>query len=364
LIIDSHLDLAWNALSWNRDLTESVQQIRDREKLMRDDDARGHCTTSLPELRRAGVAVCVGTILVRAKRQVQPENGHRRIDLDVATQDIAYAHGQGQLAYYRQLESRGEIRFITNRQQLKSHWMAWQGASTAERAASPVGLVLAMEGADPIVSPAQAQSWYRDGLRAVGLAHYGPSHHAVGTGDSGPLTHKGVELLRELEKLGVILDLTHSSDPSFWQAVELFHGPVMASHNNCRALVPGDRQFSDEQLKLIIDRGGVIGAALDAWMLKPGFVIGKTSAAEVPLTSVIDHIDHVCHLAGNARHAAIGSDLDGGFGTEQCPAGLETISDLQKLAGLLRDRGYTDADIDLIFYGNWLRFLMTALPES
>jgi membrane dipeptidase len=307
--------------------------------------------------------VCLGTILVRAKRQVQPEHGHRRIDLDVGTQDIAFAHGQGQLAYYRMLEARGEIRFIKNQQQLQSHWTRWQSASGAERATLPVGLILAMEGADPIVSPAQAESWWNDGLRVVGLAHYGPSHYAVGTGDSGPLTPAGIELVRQLQRLGMILDLTHSSDPSFWQAVELFHGPVMASHNNCRALVPGDRQFADEQLKLLIERGGVIGAALDAWMLKPGFVIGKTAGAEVPLESVIDHIDHICQLAGNARHAAIGSDLDGGFGTEQCPAGFETIADLQKIARLLRDRGYSEADIDLIFWGNWLRFLLAALPQ-
>ncbi|HWB54318.1 MAG TPA: membrane dipeptidase [Tepidisphaeraceae bacterium] len=363
LIIDSHLDLAWNALSWNRDLTRSVAEIRANESWMRDDDARGHCTTSLPELRRAGVAVCLGTVLVRAKSHVQPETGHRRIDLDVANQQIAYAHGQGQLAYYRLLNDAGEIQLIRDRTGLQKHWAHWKESDAAERGSLPVGVVLAMEGADPIVSPSQAEQWWRDGLRCVGLAHYGKSCYAVGTGDSGPLTAAGIELLREFERLGMILDLTHASDPSFFQAAELFHGPIMASHNNCRDLVPGDRQFSDEQIQLIVQRQGVIGCALDAWMLKPNFVIGQTSGSEVLLSNLIDHIDHICQLAGNCHHVAIGSDLDGGFGTEQTPNGLETIADLQKLGDLLMDRGYDDKDINCIFHGNWLRFLSMSLPD-
>jgi membrane dipeptidase len=184
----------------------------------------------------------------------------------------------------------------------------------------------------------------------------------VGTGDSGPLTAKGIELLKEFGRLGMILDATHSSDPSFYQALDLFAGPVMASHNNCRALVPGDRQFSDEQIKLLIQRDAVIGAAFDAWMLQPGFVIGKTEGNVVPLAAVADHIDHICQLAGNTNHVAIGTDLDGGFGTEQSPGGLETIADLQKLDGIFAQRGYTPADIDGIFHGNWLKFFSKNLP--
>lgn len=362
LIIDAHLDLAFNALSWNRDLTEPVAQIRARESGMIDDDARGRCTTSLPELRRAGVAVCLGTILARAKREVQPSAGHRRIDLDFATQDIACAIGHGQLAYYRLLAERGEIRFIRTWAELDAHWSQWQEAENRSRL--PIGLILAMEGADPIVEPRQAEQWWDEGLRSVGLAHYGKSHYAVGTGDAGPLTPKGVELLKTFRRLRIILDLTHSSDPSFFEAIDRFDGAIMASHNNCRALVAGDRQFSDEQVRLLVERGGVIGAALDAWMLAPGFVIGRTSGESVPLSTVVDHIDHVCQIAGNARHAAIGSDLDGGFGTEQCPAGLETIADLHKLADLLAARGYSDTDIDGIFNGNWLRLFRASLPAG
>jgi membrane dipeptidase len=251
---------------------------------------------------------------------------------------------------------------LTNRRHLRSHWSRWQEAG-GQTQSIPVGLILAMEGADPIVSPKQVEWWWEKGLRSVGLAHYGKSYYGVGTGDSGPLTQKGIELLKEFDRLGMILDATHSSDPSFYQAMELFHGPVMASHNNCRALVPGDRQFSDEQIRLLVERDAVIGVAFDSWMLYPGFVIGQTHGSAASLTAVADHIDHICQLAGSAKHIALGTDLDGGFGTEQSPAGLETIADLQKVDGILAERGYSSADINDIFHGNWLRFFLAALPE-
>src|SRR3954452_12745692 len=109
------------------------------------------------------------------------------------------------------------------------------------------------------------------GLRCVGLAHYGPSAYAVGTGATGPLTDAGRDLLRALELLGMIVDLTHCAEPGFFEVLDGFDGPVLASHNACRALVPGDRQFSDEQIRRLVARGAVIGAPLDAWMLHPGW---------------------------------------------------------------------------------------------
>lgn len=362
LMIDSHLDLAWNALSFNRDQTETVDEINAREQAMVDYPSRGRATSSLPEFRRAGMAVCCATILVRAKRHVQPPQGHRRHDLDFGTQSIAYSMAQGQLAYYRLLEQQGWMKMIGTRAELDAHWKKWESATPSERLQLPIGNILQMEGADPIVEPAQAEAWYRDGLRSVTLSHYGKSHYSVGTGDNGPLTPRGVELLKELERLGVVLDLTHMSDQSFFQALEIFSGPVMASHNNCRALVPADRQFSDEQIKLLVERKAVIGVALDAWMLRPGWIIGKTLPDGLTLASVVDQIDHICQLAGNAEHVAIGSDLDGGFGTEQTPSDLKTYSDLHKLESLMAARGYSAADIDQFFFGNWLRFFRRVLP--
>jgi membrane dipeptidase len=359
LIFDSHLDLSWNALSYNRDQTETLDQINRREAGMDPAGGRGHATTSLPEMRSGRVAVCLGTLLARAKRHVQPAAGHRRTDLDFGTQSIAYAIAQGQLAYYRLLEREGQMRMIGTARELNDHWQRWQQDPTGTL---PIGNILAMEGADPIVDPSQVEAWFADGLRSVMPSHYGKSHYSVGTGDNGPLTERGVELLKEFERVGMILDMTHLSDQSFFQALECYHGPVMASHNNCRALVPADRQFSDEQLKLLIQRGAVIGVVCDAWMLWSGWQIGTSRHDGLTMSALVDHIDHICQLAGNTEHAAIGSDLDGGYGTEQTPSDLKTIADLQKLAPLLAARGYQSADIDNIFHDNWLRYFRRWLP--
>jgi membrane dipeptidase len=186
----------------------------------------------------------------------------------------------------------------------------------------------------------------------------------MGTGGDGPLTARGRELLQEFERLGMVLDLVHTADTAFAQALDIYSRPVFISHGNCRSLVPHDRQISDEQIQQVAARGGVIGAVLDAWMLAPDYRRDDPNRPETKLIHVADHIDHVCQVAGNARHSAIGSDLDGGFGTEQSPTGLDTIADLQKLAGILSGRGYGDADIDGIFHGNWLRFFRETLPGA
>jgi membrane dipeptidase len=162
-----------------------------------------------------------------------------------------------------------------------------------------------------------------------------------------------------MERLGIILDATHLCDDSFREALDHFRGPVWASHSNCRALVPHNRQFTDEQIRELISRDAVIGAVFDAWMLVPGWQRGETTpeSAGVTLDTVVDHIDHVCQLAGNARHCSIGTDLDGAFGQEQCPSDVRTIADLARLPAALSARGYSEADIGLIVRGNTLRFL-------
>ena len=160
----------------------------------------------------------------------------------------------------------------------------------------------------------------------------------------------------------MILDATHLCDDAFWDAMDLFNGHVWASHNNCRALVNHNRQFSDEQIKILIERDAVVGAALDAWMLVPNWKRGTSTPENMDcsLEKVIDNIDHICQLAGNTSHVGIGSDLDGAFGKEQCPYDLETIEDLNKIPSLLIQRGYSNSDIENIMHGNWLRFLWKA----
>ena len=348
LLIDAHLDLAMNALEWNRNLDLEVAEIRAAEAEM-EQKGRGNGTTTLPEMRRGEVFLSVVTVISRTARPNSPSAG-------TACQEISYAKAQGQLAYYRILESQGKTRLIVDAAGLDEHVKAWSpGGDDA-----PLGFILSMEGADPIAWPEQVHSWYADGLRQISLSHYGVSAYAHGTGTEGGLVGQGKSLLREMEKIGIVLDLTHLADQAFWEALDCFGGRVLASHNNCRLLVPGGRQFTDEQIQAVIDRDGVIGAALDAWLLYPDWIKGETGPEVLTLGSVADHIDHVCQLAGDSRHAAIGSDLDGGYGTEQTPGDLDTIADLQKLVDLLRQRGYADADVEEIFSGNWRRFFRDA----
>ena len=358
LIVDAHLDLSMNALQWNRDLLQSVYTIRTSEQRT-PGKGRALGTVALPEMRVGRIALSFATLIARSTGRPVPY-----IDYPSPTQSYAMAHGQ--LAYYRALEQDGHIRIITDKAGLESHmaeWFYWETHEPADDT-PPLGFVISMEGADPILDPNQLEAWREVGLRLIGPTHYGPGRYAGGTGTELGLTDLGPPLLREMDRLGILLDLTHCSDQAFWEALEHYTGPVLASHNNCRALVPHQRQFSDEQLRVIIERDGVIGVAFDSWMLEPGWVVGQSSNQDVTMERVVDHIDHICQLAGNAQHAAIGTDLDGGYGREQSPCDLDTISDLQKLNKLLANRGYEPEEIAAILHGNWVRLLSQAWEEA
>lgn len=352
LFADAHLDLAMNALEWNRDLSAPIEEIRRREQGLTDKPDRGQGTISFAEMRRGRIGLCVATLIARYVAPGNPLPGWH-------SQEQAWAMTQGQRAWYRAMEERGELTPVTGRESLDGSLARWTDEAAGE---APIGYVLSLEGADSIRTPGHLERAWRDGLRAIGPAHYGPGVYANGTSASGGIGARGRELLRGMERLGFILDATHLCDESFRDALDLFRGPVWASHSNCRALVPHGRQFADDQLRELIARGAVIGAAFDAWMLVPGWVRGTSTpaAAGVTLETVANHIDHVCQLAGNARHAAIGSDLDGAFGREQCPADVETIADLPRLSGILERRGYTAEDITAIAHGNVVRFLRDA----
>jgi membrane dipeptidase len=352
LIFDAHLDLAMNALEWNRDLTRPIEEIRAREGNLTDKPDRRNSTVSFQEMRRGGIGLCVATQIARF---VAPDNALPGWH----SQEQAWAMTQGQLAWYREMEQRGELTQITDRSTLQRHLDRWNSDTAAEK---PIGYVLSLEGADSIVSMAHLERAYSAGLRAVGPAHYGPGVYAQGTNASGGITRRGGDLLAEMDRLGMILDVTHLCDESFRDALDRFKGPVWASHSNCRTLVPHNRQFADNQIRELISRGAIIGAVFDAWMLVPGWVRGTSTpeSAGVSLQTVVDHIDHVCQIAGNARHVGIGSDLDGAFGREQCPADVRTIAALSNLPSVLRARGYSDDDVTNIAHGNFLRFLQNA----
>ena len=371
-IIDAHLDLSMNALEWNRDLTLPVPSIRQREKNLTDKPDRAKGTVSLPELRKGNIGLVVATQIARYVAPDNPLPGWH-------SPQQAWAQTQGQLAWYKAMEAAGEMRMIKDLPSLEAHladWLETPGQSTAAGAPAgaalatsaaapakkPIGYILSLEGADSIIAPHYLEKAYAYGLRALGPAHYGPGRYANGTDATGGLHPLGKELLQEMARLNIILDATHLCDDAFWEAMDLFGGAVWASHNNCRALVDHNRQFSDEMIKVLIEKGAVIGGALDAWMMVPGWVRGQSTpeGMQCNLEKMLDHLDHICQIAGNSLHVGMGTDLDGAFGKEQSPYDLETIADLQKVPALLAKRGYSPADIENIMHGNWLRFLRKA----
>ena len=370
-IFDAHLDLAMNALEWNRDLTRPIKEIRQREARLKDKPDRGNGTVCLPEMRRGGIGLCVGTMIGRYVKKANPLPGWH-------SPEQAWAQTQGQLAWYRAMEEKGEMVQIRDNKGLKKHLRLWNKAASDNRGPRgrrgdsrvltntatklPIGYILSLEGADSIVTLKHLERSHANGLRAIGPAHYGPGTYAQGTDATGGIGPRGRELLAEMERLNIILDATHLCDESFREALDHFDGPVWASHSNCRALVPHNRQFTDDQIKELISRGAVIGAAFDAWMIVPGWIRGRTTPtqAKLRMERIVDHIDHICQIAGNARHSGLGTDLDGAFGREQTVSDLGTIADLAHFGGVLTSRGYSKSDVEGILHANFIRFLQTA----
>lgn len=349
LILDSHLDLAFSALQINRDLTQPAATVRTHDPVAIM-ESFGSCTVTFPELRRGKIGIVCGTVMSR----LDPDDRWTRTGM--YNQAQCHAVGRGHLAYYQALEYQGLLRFIRTVEDLDATIEAWR-QPTAD---TPFGLVLAMESADPILGPDQVPEWHKLGLRMVSISHYGTSTYSHGTGTEGGLLPPAKPLLDALKEAGIIIDMTHLTDQAHWEVLELYDGPVCASHHNCRALTPGQRQLTDEMIRSIAERGGVIGAAFDAWMLDPDWqrkVPPYEQLTKATLKTAADHIDHISQLLGTSRHCGIGTDLDGGFGTEQAPRDLNTIADLQKLHSIFQERGYSEEDIAGIFSGNWIRLL-------
>ncbi|WP_128543991.1 dipeptidase [Larkinella soli] len=355
-LIDAHLDIALNAIEWNRDYRLSAHQIRESESGMTDKIDRGRGTVSLPDLRRGQIGLVVATQIARFNQTNDnlPGAGWN-------SPHQAWAVTQAQLAWYQAMEADGQMVQIQDAAGLENHVRLWLDASVSD-AEKPVGYILSLEGADSLIDLSYLEKAYGYGLRALGPAHYSTGRYAPGTGLSGPLTPLGRELVKEMDRLGIILDVTHLTDEGFSEALSLYHGPVWASHHNCRTLVPHQRQLADDQIRQLVERGAVIGGCFDAWMMKPGFTQRKSNPADFGITieTIVDHYDHICQMTGNSLHIAVGSDLDGTYGTEQSPTDLDTIADLQKLQDILTTRGYSAEDIENIFYKNWLRFLRNA----
>jgi membrane dipeptidase len=370
LVFDGDYPMAL-AVASNRDLTRPIDEVRKAPPIAGGSPHWSDAQTmaSLPEMRLGRVAAALVKIVVDQWRQgsIMP-NGPR-------SDDLAYARGMGQAAYYRILETRGEAKILRTRGDVAAHVRSWEQAKDTSRL--PVGFVLGMEGSDPVLWPDQLPEWYALGLRVISIGHYGPARYGggTGTGVNEGLYENGPALLKKMDGLHMVLDVTHTSDRCVREALGIFTGPILASHQNCRALVPGERQHPDDILKAVIERGGVIGTSMDTWMLtdkvekdwsgrKPMKRTDYFTREDVTLEDAANHIDYVNQLSGDSLHSAIGGDTDGQGGAEGAPADVDTVADYLKLVPILERRGYKLPDIENIMYRNWQRFFEKWLPAA
>jgi membrane dipeptidase len=363
LIIDLHLDLAWDALFWNRDLTLSAHEVRQQEAndvpLMAEDFDTGLCSVTFPEMRNGHVGIMLSTIMSR----VQPrEKGWRD---GVRTQEQAMAIGRGHLAYYQAMARRGDIKPVRNLDDLDEAVACWQQPSQT----SPIYHILSMESADPIADPDDVEFWWNAGLRVVGPAHFGDNTYIHGTGTVGGLKPPAKALYKAMREAGMILDITHMADQAVKESFDLWDGPVMASHCTCRAIVKGQRHLDDWMIRELIDRGGIIGMVFFQFFIDPEVVWENLPSRRewVPkygMEGLIPHIEHIADLAGGSTdNVAIGTDMDGGFGAEGTPTDVDTIADLQGFPSVLTGAGYSENDSHGILHGNALRLFREAWRE-
>ena len=354
LIVDAHQDLAYNAVTLGRDYRRSALETRAREKSERAQAENGNCMIGLPELLAGRVAIVFGTIFTMPAHRAM-----FRRDIVYGDAQTAHTQGMAQLdVYHRWADEESQIALVGSLADLDAVLATWQTrASPAD--ARQVGIVPLIEGADPIREPAELELWVERGVRIVGPSWAG-SRYAGGTGEPGPLTDLGHELLALMPELGVGLDLSHMAERAALQALERFEGVLMASHSNPQALVPGDRHLSDALIRGIAEREGVIGIVPFNMFLRAGWRPGDRKE-QVTLTDVVRAIDYVCQRVGNADHVALGTDFDGGFGSESTPAEIDTVADLSKIATALDEHGFERDHVAAIMGGNWLRLLRRLL---
>jgi len=355
LIIDAHEDLAFNVLTDGRNYLESAYAIRALEAGTSIADTSGTCMLGLPEWLQAHVAVIFATLtaIPRSRAQVGEPS--------YAVIEAAYQQAIAQLNIYRHwAATHPQMALITHQHHLDRVLMSWATPASPSPDQRQVGLVLLIENADLIRTVDEVGFWYAQGVRVIGPAWH-TNRYTASTNDSGPLTELGRQLLAEMERFGMILDISHMADEACLEALERYTGPVIATHSNPRRMVPIQRLLSDQVIAGLIARGGVIGIMPLNWALDPAW--RQKTKAEIHVDAVVDAIDIVCQLAGNAQHVGIGSDFDGGQGAETAPAELNTIADLPVIADSLRARGYPEDAIVDIMGENWQRVLRQHLPR-
>lgn len=362
-LVDAHLDMAWNMLTFGRDYTRSVLETRRLEAGTSAPEHNGDTLLGWSEFQRGRVGLVFGTLFASPERRRLGEWDR----LCYASPDEAHQIYRRQLEAYHRLVERHPAKYnlIQTQTELASHLAAWQAASDElEIPELPVGLVILMENAEGVRTPAELEQWWQGGVRIIGPAWAG-TRFCGGTREPGGLTAEGYALLQGMAEHGFALDLSHMDEAAVYQALDAYPGAVIASHSTARALhnnVEINRNLTDRMIAGILERQGVIGIVPANWFLKPDWKDSGGRAA-VDLSLVTAQIDYICQMAGSSLHVGIGSDYDGGFGLQSVPLEIDSTADLQKIAGALAAKGYNQQDIQNIFHENWLGVLRRTLPE-
>jgi membrane dipeptidase len=335
LIVDGHLDLADNVLVAGRDYTLTAARIREIERRRAE-----QATVSLPDMVRGDVGLAFATLFAEPDGAGYSDQGYR-------TPAEAERQALDQLELYRRWDVEGRVRIIRSVTELDRHLVAW----TEDRT---IGLVILMEGADPIVSVRDLDAWWNRGVRIVGPA-WSRTRYAGGTGAPGGLTREGRDLVAAMRDRGMILDASHLSDEAFWDVAETGSHALIASHSNARSLVPGDRQLTDEMIRAIGQQGGIVGLVLYNALLDPAWSEDRETVVTMD-RQVRAHAEHVAGLVGWDA-IGIGSDLDGGLGLEETPRELDTVADLGKIGDVVPPEARAG-----VLGENWIRLLRRALP--
>lgn len=367
IIVDAHADIAYNMLKYGRDYTRPAVETRRLEAgtqtvLDNEDSLLGWA-----DYQRGQVAVIFSTLFAAPARFSKTENQKQVYkNFDEAHQ----LYREQLLTYHRMTDSAPDkFRLIASSTDLNLILSHWQGNRLHPNSPAdngrPVGMVVLMEGAEGVRHPSELEEWYEMGVRLIGPAWVG-TRYCGGWKEPGPLTGDGRRLLTAMAEYNFTLDLSHMDEQAAIEALDIYRGPIVATHANCAALLPNsdsNRHLSDRIIAGVIERDGVVGVVPFNSYLKAGWVSGRDPRSEVPLEIVVNHIDHICQLAGDSLHAGIGSDFDGGFGLQSVPPEIDTVADLQNLVSLLQARSYSQTDIENILSGNWIARLKRDLPS-
>jgi membrane dipeptidase len=361
-LIDAHEDLAVNILGFKRDYRRSAADTRRLEADTPNAERNGgEATLGWPDYQSGQVAMVFATLFIAPRHLAKEWDTQAYKDPTEARR----LH-EAQLDAYQRLcdDSPDKFRLVRSRSELKSTLDLWkQAPADFPQSTYPVGMMVTMEGAEGLGRVEELEYWWEHGVRLVGPV-WGGGRYCGSNREPGPVTPEGRRLMEKMAELGFMLDLSHMSEQSILQTLDFYPGVIAATHANARALVKGStsqRLFSDKCIAGLIERDGVMGVVPFNTFLVPEWKITDPRHT-VPLSLIADQIDHICQIAGDARHAAIGTDFDGGFGWPSIPAELDTIADMPKLIPILHARGYNEDDIAAIFHGNWERTLERSLP--